>query len=176
MKFSPGRIVGSFVIELEKRGDDRGYFARTWCEREFAEHGLNTRIAQVNVGVSTRAGTLRGMHFQIAPHAEVKVVCCSRGAIYDVALDLRPDSPTFRQWHGCELTQDSGRMLYIPEGCAHGYLTLTDDAEMLYFTSEFYAGSSARGVRHDDPAFGIEWPAPVRIVSQADATWPDFKT
>ena len=104
MKFSPGRIVGSFVIELEKRGDDRGYFARTWCEREFAEHGLNTRIAQVNVGVSTRAGTLRGMHFQIAPHAEVKIVRCSRGAIYDVALDLRPDSPTFRQWHGCELT------------------------------------------------------------------------
>jgi dTDP-4-dehydrorhamnose 3,5-epimerase len=176
MKFSPGRIVGSFVIELEKRGDDRGYFARTWCEREFAEHGLNTRIAQVNVGVSTRAGTLRGMHYQIAPHAEVKVVRCSRGAIYDVALDLRPDSPTFRQWHGCELTQDSGRMLYIPEGCAHGYLTLTDDAELLYFTSQFYAGGSARGVRHDDPAFGIEWPAPVRVVSQADAAWPDFKT
>ena len=176
MKFSPGRIVGSYVIELEKRGDDRGYFARTWCEREFAEHGLNTRIAQVNVGVSTRAGTLRGMHYQIAPHAEVKVVRCSRGAIYDVALDLRPDSPTFRQWHGCELSGDSGRMLYIPEGCAHGYLTLTDDAEMLYFTSQFYAAGSARGVRHDDPAFGIEWPAPAQVESQADATWPDFKT
>lgn len=176
MKFSPGRIVGSYVIELEKRGDDRGYFARTWCEREFAELGLNTRIAQVNVGVSTRAGTLRGMHYQVAPHAEVKVVRCSRGAIYDVALDLRPDSPTFRQWHGCELSADSGRMLYIPEGCAHGYLTLTDDAEMLYFTSQFYAAGSARGVRHDDPAFGIEWPAPAQVVSQADATWPDFKT
>jgi dTDP-4-dehydrorhamnose 3,5-epimerase len=175
MKFLPTRIAGCYVIELDKRVDDRGYFARTWCEQEFAAHGLSTRIVQVNFGVSTKAGTLRGMHYQRAPHAEVKVIRCPRGAIFDVAVDLRPDSPSFRQWHGVELSHETGRMLYIPEGCAHGYLTLTDDAEMFYFTSHGYAAGSATGVRYNDPAFGIEWPAPIKLVSQADATWPDFK-
>jgi dTDP-4-dehydrorhamnose 3,5-epimerase len=175
MKFLPTRIAGCYVIELDKRVDDRGYFARTWCEQEFAAQGLSTRIVQVNFGVSTKAGTLRGMHYQRAPHAEVKVIRCPRGAIFDVAVDLRPDSPSFRQWHGVELSHETGRMLYIPEGCAHGYLTLTDDAEMFYFTSHGYAAGSATGVRYNDPAFGIEWPAPIKLVSQADATWPDFK-
>jgi dTDP-4-dehydrorhamnose 3,5-epimerase len=175
VKFAPGRVSGCFVVELEKRGDDRGWFARTWCERELAAQGLESRISQVNVGVSRRAGTLRGMHYQLAPHAEVKLVRCSRGALYDVALDLRPDSPTFRQWEGYELTGDNGRMLYIPEGCAHGYQTLADDTELMYFTSKPYAPDAARGVRHDDPAFSIRWPMTVESISDADAAWPDFK-
>jgi dTDP-4-dehydrorhamnose 3,5-epimerase len=175
MKFSAAPIAGCHVVELDKRADDRGYFARTWCRQELVDHGLRMDVAQVNVGVSTKAGTLRGMHYQLAPHAEIKVVRCSRGAVYDVAVDLRAGSPTFRRWYGVELTHESGRMLYVPEGCAHGYLTLTDDTELLYFTSHAYAPESARGVRYDDPAFGIQWPAPVCVLSSADATWPDFK-
>ena len=174
MKFSPASIAGCHVIEIDKRVDDRGYFARTWCADELAQHGLQMHIAQVNVGVSTKAGTFRGMHYQLAPHAEIKIARCSRGAVYDVAVDLRPDSPTFRHWYGVELTHENGRMLYVPEGCAHGYLTLTADTELLYFTSHAYAPTAARGVRHDDPAFGIEWPAPVRVVSDADTRWPNF--
>jgi dTDP-4-dehydrorhamnose 3,5-epimerase len=174
MRFSPAPIAGCHVIELDKRVDERGYFARTWCAQELATHGLEMQIAQVNVGVSDKKGTLRGMHYQSAPHAEIKVVRCSRGAVYDVAVDLRPESPTFKRWYGLELTHESARMLYVPEGCAHGYLTLTEDTELLYFTSHVYAASSAHGVRYDDPAFGIEWPAPIRVVSRADATWPDF--
>ncbi len=175
MKFTPGRVAGCFVIELERREDDRGYFARAWCEQELADHGLCTDVSQVNVGVSVLAGTLRGMHYQVAPHAEVKIARCARGAAFDVAVDLRPDSPTFLEWQGCELSGDNGRMLYIPEGCAHGYLTLTDDAELLYFTSRRYAPDAARGVRFDDPQFSIEWPRPVTTISPADAAWPDFK-
>ncbi len=176
MKFTPTGIEGTYVIDLEKRADDRGYFARAWCEGEFARQGLNTRIAQVNVGVSTRAGTLRGMHYQLAPHAEAKLARCARGAVYDVAVDLRPESPTFRRWHGCELSAENGRMLYVPEGCAHGYLTLTDDSELMYFTSVPYAPDAARGVRHDDPAFSIAWPVPVKTISPQDAAWPEFRT
>jgi dTDP-4-dehydrorhamnose 3,5-epimerase len=175
VRFTPAGIQGVWVIDLEKRSDERGYFARAWCEREFADHGLSTRIAQVNVGASPQAGTLRGLHYQLAPHAEVKLARCPRGAVYDVAVDLRPESPTFRRWHGCELSAENGRMLYVPEGCAHGYLTLTDDAELMYFTSVPYAPDAARGVRHDDPAFSIAWPAPVRTISSADAGWPDFR-
>ncbi len=175
VRFAPAGIEGSFVIDLEKREDDRGFFARAWCEREFADHGLSAHIAQVNIGVSTRAGTLRGMHYQVAPHAEAKLVRCSRGAVFDVMVDLRPGSPTFRQWHGSELNHQNCRMLYIPEGCAHGYLTMTDDAELMYFTSVPYAPGASRGVRHDDPAFSIKWPAPVATISSTDAAWPDFK-
>jgi len=175
VKFTPAGIEGAFEIDLEKRADERGFFARAWCEREFAQHGLSTRIAQVNVGVSTSAGTLRGMHYQFAPNAEVKLARCGRGAVYDVAVDLRPTSPTFCRWHGCELSAQNGRMLYVPEGCAHGYLTLTDDAELMYFTSVPYAPDSARGVRHDDPAFSITWPRLVTTISSQDAAWPDFR-
>jgi dTDP-4-dehydrorhamnose 3,5-epimerase len=175
VKFTPAVIQGAWVIDLEKRSDERGYFARAWCEREFAEHGLSTRIVQMNVGVSPKAGTLRGLHYQVPPHAEVKLARCPRGAVYDVAVDLRPASPTFRRWHGCELSAENGRMLYVPEGCAHGYLTLTDDAELMYFTSAPYAPDAARGVRHDDPVFSIAWPAAVRTISSADAGWPAFR-
>jgi dTDP-4-dehydrorhamnose 3,5-epimerase len=175
VKFTPGTVAGCFVIDIDKRVDERGYFARIWCERELAEHGLNARMSQVNIGANIKAGTLRGMHYQLAPHAEVKLVRCSRGAVYDVAVDLRPGSTTFRRWQASELSEASGRMLYIPEGCAHGYLTLTDNVELMYFTSEAYAPDAARGVRHDDPAFSIEWPAPASTISPADAAWPDFK-
>lgn len=175
LSFSPARVDGAFEVEGAKRADDRGHFARVWCARLFAARGLAASFAQVNTGVSGRAGTLRGMHYQLAPDAEVKLARCVRGAVFDVAVDLRPASPTYRRWHGCELSAANGRMLYVPEGCAHGYLTLTDDAELMYFTTAAYAPQSARGVRHDDPAFAIEWPADVRVISPQDAAWPDFR-
>jgi dTDP-4-dehydrorhamnose 3,5-epimerase len=175
MKFSEGKIPGAYVVELERRNDARGWFARSWCAREFADHGLSSAIAQVNAQFSPRAGTLRGLHYQEAPHAEVKIVRCTRGAIFDVIVDLRPGSPACGQWMGRELTAEEGAMLYAPEGCAHGYLTLADDTEVTYFTSAFYAPECARGVRFDDPAFGIEWPAPVRVVSDQDRQWPDHR-
>jgi dTDP-4-dehydrorhamnose 3,5-epimerase len=172
--FSEGTVAGAFVIELELRRDARGWFARSWCEREFAEHGLVARIAQVNAQWSPQVGTLRGLHWQEPPHAEVKLVRCTRGAAYDVVVDLRAGSPTFRRWMARELTPDEGAMLYAPEGCAHGYLTLKEDTEVTYFTSAGYAPDAARGVRFDDPAFAIAWPTPVRVVSDQDRSWPDF--
>jgi dTDP-4-dehydrorhamnose 3,5-epimerase len=172
MKFTPCRVAGVYVIDLERREDERGFFARTWCARELAAQGLNPGVAQVNVQVSPRAGTLRGLHFQLEPFAEVKIVRCNRGRIFDVAVDLRPSSPTYLGWYGIELRAEEGRMLYVPEGCAHGYLTLEPDTEVMYFTSEFYAPEAARGVRYDDPAFGIEWPAQPVLVSAADRSWP----
>jgi dTDP-4-dehydrorhamnose 3,5-epimerase len=175
LSFSPARVDGAFEIEGTNRADDRGHFARVWCARLFSGRGLAESFAQVNTGVSGKAGTLRGMHYQLAPHAEVKLARCVRGAVFDVAVDLRPASPTYRRWHGCELSAANGRMLYVPEGCAHGYLTLTDDAELMYFTTAAYAPQSARGVRHDDPAFGIAWPAAVNVISPQDAAWPDFR-
>jgi dTDP-4-dehydrorhamnose 3,5-epimerase len=173
VKFTEGTLPGVYQVELERKPDARGWFARSWCAREFAEHGLASAIAQVNTQRSVRAGTLRGLHYQEAPHAEVKIVRCTSGAIFDVAVDLRPESPTYRRWMGRELTADEGAMLYVPEGCAHGYLTLADDVEVTYFASTFYAPGHARGVRFDDPAFGIEWPAPVVVVSDQDRQWPD---
>lgn len=172
MIFSPSPLVGACVIEPERRSDERGFFARIWCERELAQHQLNPGIAQVNVQFSPAAGTLRGLHFQEAPFAEVKIVRCNRGRIFDVAVDLRPTSASYRRWFGVELGADDGRMLYVPEGCAHGYLTLEPDSEVMYFTSEFYAPAAARGVRFDDPALGIEWPVPPVLVSAADRSWP----
>ena len=166
-------VEGAWVVGLDRRTDDRGYFARVWCPEELQARGLNPALPQVNTALSLRSGTLRGMHFQVPPHAEVKIARCLRGAAFDVVLDLRPTSPTFRRWYGLTLTPDSGEMLYIPEGCAHGYLTLADDTELLYFTSKPYAAEAARGVRYDDPAFDIRWPAPIRIVSDADRSWQD---
>jgi dTDP-4-dehydrorhamnose 3,5-epimerase len=167
-------VKGAFIIEPERRMDERGFFARMFCERELAERGLVSGIRQINTGFSPRAGTLRGLHYQALPHAEVKIVRCVRGAVYDVVVDLRPDSPTFKQWFGVELTADNGRLVYAPEGTAHGYLTVTNDTELIYMTSFPYAAQAARGVRFDDPVFAIEWPAEVRVVSQADRSWPDF--
>lgn len=175
MEFTKTPIEGAYLIDIRRIGDERGFFGRLWCEKEMADMGLATHICQSNIGVSTQAGTLRGLHFQKAPHQEVKIIRCPRGAIYDVIVDLRPDSPTFKQWFAAELTAANGRMLYIPEGCATGYQTLVDDTEINYHTTEFYHPESAHGVRYDDPAFGIEWPLPVTSISENDVNWPDFR-
>jgi len=176
MIFHETEIPGAFTIDLERREDERGFFARAWCVEEFAAHGLSTRLAQANLSFNRSAGILRGMHFQRAPHEEAKLVRCTRGAIFDVIVDLRPESPAYRRWIGVELTAENRRALYVPEGCAHGYQTLADGTEALYLVSEAYAPDSEGGVRWDDPAFGIEWPhADNRSLSSRDATWPDFE-
>jgi len=175
MIFTKTSVAGAYLIDVKRIGDDRGFFGRLWCEKEMAEMGLVSRIRQSNIGVSTRAGTLRGLHYQRAPHQEVKIIRCPRGAIYDVIVDLRPESPTFKRWFATELNAENSRMLYVPEGCATGYQTLVDDTEICYHTSEFYHPESATGVRFDDPAFGIEWPLPVSAISDNDVDWPDFR-
>lgn len=174
MRFHPTDLADAVLIELEKRGDERGFFARTFCEKEFAQAGLVTRFVQANASANPKAGTLRGLHYQVAPHAEVKVIRCTRGAIFDVIVDLRPDSSSYRRWQGFELTAAEGTMLYIPEGFAHGYQTLVDDTEVAYQVSAPYAPGAEAGIRHDDPAFGISWPMPVTAISEKDASWPDF--
>lgn len=168
-------VAGAFLIRPQRRADERGFFARMVCEKTLADRGLVGHISQVNTGFSPRQGTLRGMHFQQAPHAEVKIVRCLRGSVFDVVVDLRPDSPTYKQWFGTTLSAENGHLLYAPEGTAHGYLTLEPDTELMYMTSRAYAPEAARGVRHDDPAFGIQWPAEIALVSQADQSWPDFR-
>ena len=174
MKFHETPLNGAYLIELERRGDDRGFFARFFCEKEFAAAGAETRFVQINNSLSARKGTLRGMHYQLAPSAEVKVVRCLKGSLYDVIADLRPDSPTFGQWFGAELNSENRLMMYVPRGCAHGLLTLADDTEALYLVSDSYAPDRERGMRFDDPWLGIEWPiAPVEI-SPKDRAWPDF--
>ena len=174
MIFTETRIKGAFIIDIERREDHRGFFARSWCQREFKSYGLNPALVQINVGFNKRKGTLRGMHFQLAPLEEVKVVRCNMGAVYDVIIDLRPDSSTHKQWTGVELTADNHRMLYIPEGCAHGYQTTMDNSEIYYQTSQFYAPEYAVGVRYNDPVFGINWPLEIEVISDADRSWPDY--
>jgi dTDP-4-dehydrorhamnose 3,5-epimerase len=174
MIFTETTIWGVFVIELEPRRDERGFFARQWCAEEFARAGLDPRVAQINTAHSVAAGTLRGVHYQRTPHAEVKLARCTRGAVFDVAVDLRAGSPTFCQWFGTELDDESGRMLYIPEGCGHGYLTLVPNTDLVYHTSVRYAPESAIGVRHDDPTFNIVWPGAINVVSAQDQNWPRF--
>jgi dTDP-4-dehydrorhamnose 3,5-epimerase len=174
--FTPTPIDGAFVIDAEPIADERGHFARTYDREQFAQRGLDSRIAQCSVSFNLRAGTLRGLHYQADPHGEAKVVRCTRGAIYDVALDLRRGSPTFLSWHGVELGADNGRQFVIPEGCAHGFQTLADDSEVFYLISVPYVPGAGRGVRWDDPAFGITWPAPPphgRTLSARDAEYPD---
>jgi len=166
-------VRGAYLIKPELRCDERGHFARLWCQQELGERGLENRIDQINTGFSPATGTLRGMHYQSPPHAEVKVARCTRGAAFDVVIDLRRDSPTYAQWSGVPLTPEDGAMIYVPEGCAHGYLTLADNTELVYLASAPYAPMAARGVRHDDPRFSIRWPAAVRILSEADRSWPD---
>ena len=172
MTFEPTAISGCVVVRPERHADDRGHFARTWDGAELAAAGLTPTVAQCSVSFNARAGTLRGMHFQAAPHAEAKLVRCTRGALFDVCLDLRPDSPTFRQWHGETLTADDGVALYVPEGCAHGFLTLADATEAFYMISAPYVPDAGRGVRYDDPAFGIDWPAEVTVIHPRDAAYP----
>jgi dTDP-4-dehydrorhamnose 3,5-epimerase len=176
MRFSETAIAGVFVIELERHEDERGFFARSWSRDDLARHGLRAELAQCSFSYNARAGTLRGMHYQTAPHAETKIVSCVRGAIYDVALDLRPSSSTFRKWTAVTLAADTLRMLYVPEGCAHGFQTVTPEALVHYQISQEYSPEHSRGVRWDDPAFGIAWPpADERILSERDARYPDFE-
>lgn len=176
MRFTETRLRGAFVIEPEPRLDERGFFARTWCEREFAQHGIGMVIRQCNLSANRRRGTLRGMHYHAPPHAEAKVVSCVRGAIHDVIIDLRPASATYRQYAAVELSADNRRLLYVPAGFAHGFQTLADDTEVYYQMSEFYAPAAARGVRWNDPAFAIEWPPAVpRVLSEQDRSYPDFQ-
>ena len=175
MIFSKCKIQGAYIVDLQRHEDERGFFARIWCQKEFEEIGLRGRVAQINTGYSNKAGTLRGMHYQLPPDEEAKVVRCLRGAVFDVIVDLRPVSPTYKQWMGVDLTGENGRMLYVPEGCAHGYLTLEDATELLYLSSKRYAPEAAAGVRYNDPAIGIVWPGAARVMSQADRDWPDYR-
>jgi dTDP-4-dehydrorhamnose 3,5-epimerase len=175
LTFLETKIEGAFEIRIEPSADERGFFARTWCQNEFEKNGLDARLVQCNVSFNYRKGTLRGMHFQAEPHLEIKLVRCTRGKIYDVIVDLRPASPTFKQWIAASLTADSRNMLYVPEGCAHGFLTLEDETEVFYQMSGFYHPESARGVRWDDPAFQIIWPGQVEVISERDRTYPDFE-
>ena len=174
MRFAATPIPGAWVIEPEEQADERGFFARVFCSEEFARHGLNPKLAQCSISFNKARGTLRGMHWQDKPHEEAKLVRCTQGAIFDVALDLRHGSPAYLKWHGVELTANNRRMLYIPEGCAHGFLSLADNTEVHYHISEFHHPECARGVRFDDPAFGIAWPESVRVISARDRGYSDF--
>jgi dTDP-4-dehydrorhamnose 3,5-epimerase len=174
MKFVALPLSEAFLIEVELRPDDRGGFGRTFCEREFAEHGLPSHFVQCNTSFNTRAGTLRGMHIQIEPQPEAKLVRCTRGAIFDVIVDVRRDSPTFRQWYGAELTADNRKALFIPFGFVHGFQTLEENSEVFYHMSEFYEPSLARGYRWNDPAFAIDWPIADPVMSDRDRQYPDF--
>ncbi len=172
--FTETRLKGAYVITSEKRLDERGFFARAWCQREFKEHNLNPRMVQCNISFNKKGGTLRGMHYQAAPCPEAKLVRCTRGAIYDVIVDLRAGSPTFKEHVAEVLTALNYQMLYVPEGFAHGFQTLEDDTEVFYQMSEFYAPELARGVRYNDPAFGIKWPIENVIINDRDRNYPDF--
>ena len=172
MIYTETPLAGAFVLELERRDDSRGFFARTFDANEFAARGMRPVVAQCNLSYNHARGTLRGMHMQVAPATEPKLVRCTRGAIYDVIVDMRPESPTYRRHFGVELTADNRRQLYVPDLFAHGYLTLTDHAEVAYQVGEFYAPGFERGLRHDDPALGIEWPIAVAVISDKDAAWP----
>jgi len=176
MRFTETAVAGVWVIDPDFHEDDRGRFFRAWCLREFAEHGINFAPVQANMGFSLHKGTVRGMHFQVEPAVEAKLVRCTRGAMFDVALDIRADSPTYGKWFGTELTMENGRMLYVPECCAHGYQSLLDRTEMHYLTSQFYTPVAVRGARFDDPKFGIQWPLGPSAVSVQDRNWPLMQT
>lgn len=174
MRFKQTGLPGSHVIELEELSDERGFFARAWCSREFKQQGLSGDLAQINVSYNAKKGTLRGLHFQAPPHQEAKVLRCTRGSIFDVIVDLRPDSECYLKSFGTVLSASNRQMLYVPEGCAHGFQTLEGDTEVLYLMSKDHAPDAARGVRYNDPAFGIEWPLSVSVISDRDARWSDF--
>jgi dTDP-4-dehydrorhamnose 3,5-epimerase len=174
MKFIPTRVDGAFIVEAESHTDERGTFRRTFDAREFAEHGLAGTVAQASLATTVRQGTIRGMHWQVAPALETKYVRCTRGVIYDQIVDLRPESSTYLESVGVELSAESGRGLFVPALCSHGYQTLTADTEVHYVMSEFYDPSTQRGHRYDDPAFDLEWPLEVAVVSEKDRSWPPF--
>jgi dTDP-4-dehydrorhamnose 3,5-epimerase len=174
MLFTEMRLKGAYIIDPERIEDERGFFARTWDRHEFEALGLNSTLAQCNISYNARRGTLRGMHYQVAPHEETKLVRCTAGTIYDVIIDLRPGSPTLREWLAVELSAANRRMLYIPPGYAHGFQTLEDHSEVFYQMAEFYAPDYARGVRWNDPAFGIIWPEVPQMIAARDQAYPDF--
>jgi len=174
LKFVPMRLPGAHLVEPQQITDDRGFFARIYCREEFEAYGLNTAVAQCSISFNERVGTLRGMHYQRQPCAEAKLVRCTNGAIYDVILDLRPESPTFKRWEGVELSAKNRRAVYVPEGFAHGFLTLTEGAEVFYQISEAFHAEYSVGVRWNDPAFGIVWPATIAVISERDRTYSDF--
>ncbi len=175
MKFTELTIPGTYLVEIEESRDERGSFGRSFCEEEFAARGLHSRVRQTNVSFNEKAGTLRGMHFQRPPREEAKLVACPKGAVYDVVLDLRPDSPAYRRWVGITISEEDAKMVYVPEGCAHGFQTLRDATLVLYQMFEPYDAASAAGVRHDDPRFGIRWPLEATRVSSKDLSYPDFR-
>jgi dTDP-4-dehydrorhamnose 3,5-epimerase len=172
--FQETKLAGAYTIELERREDERGFFARGWCQQEFERQGLVSRLVQANISFNKQRGTLRGMHYQASPFEETKLVRCTRGAICDVIIDLRPESPTYGQWLGVELTADNYRILYVPERFAHGFITLEDNTEVTYQVSQFYTPACERGIRWNDPAFGVRWPVEVQVISQKDSSWPDW--
>ncbi len=174
MIFTETQLKGAYIIDIEKRQDERGFFARSWCLKELESHGLDARCVQANISNSVQKGTLRGMHYQLAPFSETKLVRCTRGSLFDVIIDLRPHSETYKGWIGVGLTEKNYRMVYVPEGFAHGFLTLEDNTEVTYQVSQFYHPGSERGVRHDDPAFRIQWPGTVSVISEKDKNWPDY--
>jgi dTDP-4-dehydrorhamnose 3,5-epimerase len=174
MIFTETRVAGAFLMQPERLEDDRGFFARTFCVRELAEHGIDPQVVQRSVSYNKARGTLRGMHYQTAPHEENKLVSCLRGEIYDVVLDLRRESATYRRWHAATLTAGGFELLFIPKGCAHGFITLTDDAVVHYEISDFHHPESARGVRYDDPAFAIDWPLAPTVIAARDRGYPAY--
>jgi dTDP-4-dehydrorhamnose 3,5-epimerase len=174
MIFHETPLAGAYIIDLELREDSRGFFARSWCRREFEAHGIVAPPVQANISFNRLRGTLRGFHYQAAPFGEAKLVRCSRGAIHDVIIDLRPGSPTFGRHFAVELAAEAHRLLFVPEGFAQGFQALRDDTEVIYQVSQFYTPEAERGIRHDDPAFGVRWPLPVTVISDKDRAWPDF--
>ncbi|MEZ5317509.1 MAG: dTDP-4-dehydrorhamnose 3,5-epimerase [Vicinamibacterales bacterium] len=174
MRFTETAVAGAFVVDLEPRGDERGFFARVWSRHAFEARGLKADFVEFNDSFSAHRGTLRGLHYQAGEAAEVKLARCIRGSVFDVAVDLRPGSPTYRRWTGVTLSADNRRMLYVPEGCAHGYLTLEDGAEVVYPVTHVYTPEAEGGIRWNDPAFGIEWPIAPEVISPKDQAWPDF--
>ena len=174
MKFTETKLKGAYVIEVEPIADERGFFARSWCQKEFAEHGLNPNLVQCNISFNLKKGTLRGMHYQAKPYQEAKLIRCTRGAIYQVVIDIRPDSVTFKQWVAVELTAENRKMLYVPKGMASGFQTLMDNTEVFYQMAEFYYPESAKVVRWDNPAFEIEWPIEMKIISDKDNSDQDL--
>lgn len=173
MIFTETKLKGSFIIEIEKNIDERGFFSRIWCANEMNKHGLSTEICQANISSNKIKGTLRGMHYQVAPYQETKIVQCVRGAIFDVIIDLRKDSLTYHQWFGVELSHDNHKMLYIPEDFSHGFITLTDNCDVSYLMSQFYHPNSVAGIRWNDPSFNIKWPIEPRVVSEKDKSYPN---
>jgi len=172
LSFTPASVAGAVLVDSILRVDDRGHFSRAWCLREFAENGIDFVPVQANTGFSSKRGTTRGLHFQAAPALEAKLVRCTRGALFDVVVDLRPGSPTLFQWFGVELRAEKYQFVYVPEGCAHGYQTLVDNTDLYYMTSQYFTPSAAKGVRFNDPAFGIKWPRVPTAISEQDRNWP----